>query len=224
MKKALCIISGGLDSTTCAYIAKSQGYEIIGLHFDYEQRTMRKERECFEKICDEIGAKKITINANFIANIGANALTDKSMQIPKNGLDSSDNVPITYVPFRNGIFLSIATAIAEKEGCEAIFIGVVEEDSSGYPDCTQNFIESFENALNLGTATNTKIKIQMPLVHLNKAQIVQTALDLGVNLALTWSCYEREDSACGLCESCLLRLRGFKNAGQKDLIKYIDDL
>ena len=224
MKKALCIISGGLDSTTCAYIAKSQGYEIIGLHFDYEQRTMRKERESFEKICDEIGAKKITINANFIANIGANALTDKSMQIPKNGLDSSDNVPITYVPFRNGIFLSIAGAIAEKEGCEAMFIGVVEEDSSGYPDCTQNFIESFENALNLGTATNTKIKIQMPLVHLSKAQIVQTALDLGVNLALTWSCYEREDSACGLCESCLLRLRGFKNAGQKDPIKYADDL
>ena len=202
MKKALCIISGGLDSTTCAYIAKSQGYEIIGLHFDYEQRTMRKERECFEKICDEIGAKKI----------------------PKNGLDSSETVPITYVQFRNGIFLSIAGAIAEKEGCEVMFIGVVEEDSSGYPDCTQNFIESFENALNLGTATSAKIKIQMPLVHLNKAQIVQTALDLGVNVALPWSCYEREDSACGLCESCLLRLRGFKNAGQKDPIKYIDDL
>ena len=218
MKKALCIISGGMDSTTCAYMAKHEGYEIIGLHFDYNQRTMNKERECFEKICDELGAKKIIINADFIANIGSNALTDFNVAVPKKS--SGKKVPVTYVPFRNGIFLSIAAAVAEVNECEAIYIGVVWEDSSGYPDCQEEFITAIQKAINLGIATKKKIKIEMPLVHLSKAQIVQTALDLGVALEHTWSCYESEDEACGECESCILRLKGFKEAKSKDRIKY----
>ena len=180
---------------------------------------MNKEKECFNKICDELKVvKKEILDVSFISQIGANALTDWSLEIPKDGL--SDEVPITYVPFRNGIFLSIAAALAEREKCEAIFIGVVEEDSSGYPDCSQNFIKSMEKSINLGRETSIKTKILTPLVHLSKAQIVQKAFSLKVPLQHTWSCYEREDLACGVCDSCRLRLKGFKEADKKDLIKY----
>lgn len=219
MKKALCIISGGMDSVTSAYIAKNEGYEIVALHFDYNQRTMNKEKECFNKICDELKVvKKEILDVSFISQIGANALTDRSLEIPKDGL--SNEVPITYVPFRNGIFLSIAAALAEREKCEAIFIGVVEEDSSGYPDCSEDFIKSMEKSINLGRETSIKTKILTPLVHLSKAQIVQKAFSLKVPLQHTWSCYERQDLACGVCDSCRLRLKGFKEANKKDLIKY----
>ncbi|MSN96023.1 7-cyano-7-deazaguanine synthase QueC [Campylobacter sp. FMV-PI01] len=218
MKKAVCIISGGMDSTLCAYLAKNEGYEIIGLHFDYNQRTMEKERECFNKICDDLRVlKREILDVGFISQIGANALTDINLEIPKNS--SSNEIPITYVPFRNGIFLSIAAALAEKEDCEAIFIGVVEEDSSGYPDCKDEFIKSMQNSINLGRVK--KCDIKMPLVHLNKSQIVQKALNLGVPLEKTWSCYENNDKACGVCDSCRLRLKGFKKAGFKDKISYL---
>ncbi|PSM51822.1 7-cyano-7-deazaguanine synthase [Campylobacter blaseri] len=220
MKKALCIISGGMDSTLCAYIAKNEGYEIVALHFDYLQRTMEREKESFLKICDDLNVyKKEILDVSFIAQIGANALTDKSIEIPKNNL-SDKEIPITYVPFRNGIFLSIAAALAEKEGCEAIFIGVVEEDSSGYPDCSEEFIKSFEKSINLGRATKVKTKVKMPLVHLSKAEIVKEAMKLNVPLKYTWSCYEASDKACGECDSCKLRLKGFKLAGYKDEIPY----
>ncbi|MBP5778513.1 MAG: 7-cyano-7-deazaguanine synthase, partial [Campylobacter sp.] len=129
-------------------------------------------------------------------------------------------IPNTYVPFRNGIFLSIATALAEVWGCEALFIGVVEEDSSGYPDCCENFITSMQKALNLGTKSDFSVEIKTPLVHLSKMQIVQKATQMGVKLEHTWSCYENEDRACGRCDSCRLRLRGFEMAGLKDKIPY----
>lgn len=219
MKKSVCIISGGMDSATCAYIAKSLGYEIFALHFDYNQRTMRKERECFEKICAELSVKqKLIINAEFIAQMGANALTDTTIAIPKNSDFSAKILPSTYVPFRNGIFISIAAAYAEIMDCEAIFIGVVEEDSSGYPDCAQNFIESMEKSINLGRAKHTRIFA--PLIHLSKGEIVKKAVELGVKLEFTWSCYENEAKACGQCDSCKLRLKGFKQAGLKDAIEY----
>ena len=219
MKKALCIISGGMDSATSAYIAKSQGYEICALHFDYNQRTMKKERECFLQICDDLGVEKQKIlDVSFIASIGGNALTDTNLQICKSGL--TDEIPNTYVPFRNGIFLSIACALAEVWGCEALFIGVVEEDSSGYPDCCENFITAMQKALNLGTKSEFSVEIKTPLVHLSKSQIVQKAAQLGVKLEHTWSCYENEELACGRCDSCRLRLRGFEKAGLKDKIKY----
>ncbi len=376
--RALCVISGGMDSATCAYIAKREGYEIVALHFDYDQRTMGKERECFGKICDDLGvAKRFVLDARFIAQIGGSALTDGTLPIrkgaaelcgaanstdaeldsvansknaelsrqnfietnsaaeldgqnsiaanstnaeiggqnfaasnfstnpadallsadltrnsggcaqkdeiltqggeaslgdneispqdgeislqsgaepqqgdkippkhavgeilpqsqnnkispqsqsdkisPQSGESVFSDLPSTYVPFRNGVFLSIATALAEKERCDAIFIGVVQEDSSGYPDCGAEFIGAFERALDLGTSRDFHPRIKTPLVHLSKAQIVSLALEIGVPLELTWSCYEREDAACGLCDSCLLRLKGFAGAGAKDKIPY----
>ncbi|MFQ6342369.1 7-cyano-7-deazaguanine synthase QueC [Campylobacter sp. VTCC 70190] len=222
-KKALCIISGGMDSTLCAYLAKKEGYEIIALHFDYEQRTQVKERECFKQICKALNVKKSYIlNVSFIKDIGGNALTDENLAIPKNELENepSDTLPITYVPFRNGIFLSIAGALAEKENCESIFIGVVGEDGSGYPDCGYEFIQKAQEFINEGTNKQFKVCLKTPLIHLNKAQIVELALKENVPLELTWSCYESEDEACGECDSCLLRLRGFKQVGFKDKIKY----
>ena len=381
--RALCVISGGMDSATCAYIAKREGYEIVALHFDYDQRTMGKEQECFGKICDDLGvAKRFILDARFIAQIGGSALTDGALPIRKGaaelcgaansasaefnsainfksarldgknsiaanstnaeiggqnfaasnfstssadatlGADSArssctqsgeilmqdaeillegdelslqdskilacddkilsqgseilvqegeislqsgaesqqgdkispkhaggkilpqsqnnqisspsrsdkisppsgegafSDLPSTYVPFRNGVFLSIAAALAEKERCDAIFIGVVQEDGSGYPDCGAEFIGAFERALDLGTSRDFHPRIKTPLVHLSKAQIVSLALRIGVPLELTWSCYEREDAACGLCDSCLLRLKGFAGAGAKDKIPY----
>ncbi len=386
--RALCVISGGMDSATCAYIARREGYEIVALHFDYNQRTMDKERECFGKICDDLGvAKRFVLDARFIAQIGGNALTDGTLPIrkgaaelcgaanstgteidsaansknaelgelnfietnsvaelngqnsiaanttgaeiggqnftasdfstspagatlgadsarssrtqsgeiltqeseislggdeplpqgdkilarddkissqgskilvqeseilpqsgaelqqgdkisskhaggeissqnqsdkipPQGGASVFSDLPSTYVPFRNGVFLSIAAALAEKERCDAIFIGVVQEDSSGYPDCSASFIGAFERALDLGTSRDFHPRIKTPLVHLSKAQIVSLALRIGVPLELTWSCYEREDAACGLCDSCLLRLKGFAGAGAKDKIPY----
>ena len=375
--RALCVISGGMDSATCAYIARREGYEIVALHFDYNQRTMGKERECFGKICDDLGvAKRFILDARFIAQIGGSALTDGTLSIRKGAaelggaanttgteIDSAANskstrldgqnsiatnstnaeiggqnftasnfsagsadaplsadlarnsgscvqggeiltqggeaslgdneispqgskiptqggkilasddkispqdgeilpqseaepqrgdkippkhakgeispqnqsdkippqsgesvfsdLPSTYVPFRNGVFLSIAAALAEKERCDAIFIGVVQEDSSGYPDCGAKFIGAFERALDLGTSRDFHPRIKTPLVHLSKSQIVSLALEIGVPLELTWSCYEREDAACGLCDSCLLRLKGFAGAGAKDKIPYV---
>lgn len=220
MKKALCIISGGMDSTLCAYLAKKQGFKIIALHFDYKQRTQLKERQCFEKICKALKVyKSYVLNADFIENIGANALTDARISIPKNELGKNE-IPITYVPFRNGIFLSVAGALAEKEKCESIFIGVVEEDGSNYPDCTQKFIKKAQDFINQGTTIKHEISIQTPLIGLKKREIVSLALEEKVPLELTWSCYESNDLACGECDSCLLRLRGFKQAGFVDRIAY----
>jgi len=219
-KKAVCIMSGGMDSTLSAYMMKQDGYDIVGVHFNYDQRTQTKELECFEKICDSLGVvKKYVLDLDFFAKLGASALTDKDIEVPTGGLE--DGVPVTYVPFRNGIFLSMAAAVAEKEGAEIISIGVVEEDSSGYPDCRKSYIKSMQEAINLGTKDETNITIHMPLVELKKSQIVQKALELKVPLELTWSCYKNEDMACGVCDSCRLRLKGFEIAGAKDPITYV---
>jgi len=212
-------MSGGMDSTLVAYIMRSRGYEIIALHFNYGQRTVVKELEAFRAISSELSVtEKYEIDLDFFKDIGASALTDHSIDVPTSGIESG--VPITYVPFRNGIFLSVATAIAEKERCEVIAIGVVEEDSSGYPDCRDTFIKSFQESANLGTKETPNIRIEMPLVHLQKSQIVQEAFKLSVPLELTWSCYQSDERACGICDSCRLRLRGFELAGQKDPIAY----
>lgn len=218
-KKAVCIMSGGMDSTLSAYMMREIGYEIVAVHFNYAQRTQSKELDCFNDICNELSiVNKYILDLDFFAQIGASALTDKNIEVPIGGLE--DGVPVTYVPFRNGIFLSMAAAIAEKEGAEAIAIGVVEEDSSGYPDCRESYIESMEKSINLGTKDETNIKIYMPLVHLKKSQIVKHAIELNVPLNLTWSCYKSEDKACGVCDSCRLRLNGFKLAGVEDPIEY----
>jgi 7-cyano-7-deazaguanine synthase len=218
-KKAICILSGGMDSTLASYMAKNNGYEIIAVHFNYGQRTQDRELKAFRDICEDLEIlEKYEIDIPFFTQIGASALTDKTIDIPTNGVEAG--VPITYVPFRNGIFLSITAAIAEKEGATAMYIGVVQEDSSGYPDCTDEFISDMKKAINQGTKEDTHIDILTPLVHLSKAQIVQEAMKLNVPLEHTWSCYKEEDEACGVCDSCRLRLNGFKLANQIDPIKY----
>lgn len=219
-QKALCIMSGGMDSTLAAYMMHAQGYEIVAVHFNYGQRTQRKELECFRALCKALEAtSSYEIDLPFFTQIGTSALTDHSIEVPTQGLEPG--VPVTYVPFRNGIFLSIAAAIAEKEGAEVITIGVVEEDSSGYPDCREAYIEAMERAINLGTKEQTRLRIAMPLVHLGKEQIVLKAIDYDVPLHLTWSCYQNEEAACGVCDSCRLRLRGFERAHTIDPIAYM---
>ena len=220
MKKAVCIISGGMDSALGAKIAQREGYSIIALHFNYGQRTEKKELESFRKISNKLGVlEQYEIDLDFFKQIGASALIDSSLDVPTDGIE--EGVPITYVPFRNGIFISIATALAEKHGAEALFIGVVEEDSSGYPDCRDTYIKSMEESINLGTKDETKLTIKMPLVHMQKSEIVVNALELNVPLEDTWSCYKNEEQACGVCDSCRLRLNGFKLAGVVDPVKYV---
>jgi 7-cyano-7-deazaguanine synthase len=219
MKKAVCIISGGMDSALGAKIAQHEGYELIALHFNYGQRTQKKELDCFRKISKNLHCmESYEIDLDFFKQIGASALTDSSLDVPITGVETG--VPITYVPFRNGIFISIATALAEKHGAEALFIGVVEEDSSGYPDCRDEYIKSMEQSINLGTKDKTKLEIRMPLVHMQKYEIVTKSLDLEVPLKDTWSCYQNEEKACAVCDSCRLRLNGFRLAGVKDPITY----
>ncbi len=219
IKKAVCIMSGGMDSTLSAYMMKQDGYEIVAVHFNYDQRTQTKELACFDAICKELQVdKKYVLDLDFFAQLGVSALTDKSIEVPTGGVE--EGVPVTYVPFRNGIFLSMAAAIAEKEGASVMSIGVVEEDSSGYPDCREEYIKSMQNAINLGTKEETNLEIKMPLVHLQKSQIVQEAIKYNVPLELTWSCYKNEEKACGVCDSCRLRLNGFKLAGISDPIPY----
>jgi 7-cyano-7-deazaguanine synthase len=218
-KRAVCIMSGGMDSTLAAYMTQAQGYEIIALHFNYDQRTQAKELGCFEKITESMQVeKKYVLDLDFFRQLGASALTDTSIDIPISGLE--EGVPVTYVPFRNGIFLSMAAAVAEKECAEVITIGVVEEDSSGYPDCREEYITAMQKAINLGTKDETNIRIEMPLVHLKKSEIVQEALRFHVPLELTWSCYKNDTLACGVCDSCRLRLNGFKLANASDPIAY----
>ncbi|QKF68216.1 7-cyano-7-deazaguanine synthase [Arcobacter venerupis] len=218
-KKAICILSGGMDSTLASYIAKNDGYEIIAVHFNYGQRTQDRELKAFRDICEDLKIlEKYEIDIPFFTQIGASALTDKNIDVPTGGVETG--VPITYVPFRNGIFLSITAAIAEKEGATAMYIGVVQEDSSGYPDCTDLFISDMKRAINQGTKEDTHIDIKTPLVHLSKAQIVLEAKKLNVPLEHTWSCYKEEEEACGVCDSCRLRLNGFKIANQIDPIAY----
>jgi len=217
--KAVVILSGGMDSTTSLFIAKKEGFDIIPIHFNYGQRTQKRELKSFNDICDYLNLKnRYVIDLPFFKQIGASALVNKSLEVPVDGL--KPGIPITYVPFRNGIFLSIATAIAEKENANAIYIGAVEEDSSGYPDCTKGFIKSMEQSINLGTRPSTNITIKTPLINLKKEDIVKKAVEYDVPLHLTWSCYQNEDKACGVCDSCRLRLKGFKKAKIEDKIPY----
>jgi 7-cyano-7-deazaguanine synthase len=218
LKKAICVISGGMDSALAAFMAKKEGYEITALHFNYGQRTEKKELECFQKIAAALDAKSVIFDAYFIKQIGCSSLTDASLEVRTSGVESG--VPNTYVPYRNGIFISIAASLAEKEGALALYLGVIEEDSSGYPDCSETFIKEIEKAVNSGTKEDTNIKIHAPLIHMKKEDIVKEALKIGVPLEFTWSCYISGDKACGVCDSCRLRLKGFKAAGVIDKIAY----
>ena len=209
-----------MDSSLCAYIAKNEDYEVITLHFNYDQKTQNRELKAFYDISKKIQAiKQIELNLDFFKNMSGLSLIDKKTDVQITGIE--EGIPNTYVPYRNGIFLSIAGAIAEQENAEAIYIGVVEEDSSGYPDCREEFIDSIAKTINLGTKPQTKIKIITPLVTLKKEDIVKKAMEYKVPLELTWSCYQNSQKACGVCDSCRLRLKGFAKAGQKDKIDYL---
>jgi 7-cyano-7-deazaguanine synthase len=222
-KKVVVILSGGMDSSLVAFKMVNLGYQLITVHFSYGQRTENREKFSFNAISDALNVSmRYEIPLPFFKQIGVGftSLIDTNLSLNENGVDEKI-IPNSYVPFRNGIMLSIAAAIAEKENAEGIAIGVVEEDSSGYPDCRKSFIKSFEETVALGTK-KSNIKLFTPLINLNKSDIVKEALKLGVPLESTWSCYQRSDFACGVCDSCRLRLKGFKKAGVKDPILYLD--
>ncbi len=222
MSLAVVSLSGGMDSTVTAAIARGEGFELALLHADYGQRTEARERRAFADVADHYGvpsARRLVVDFTGLRRIGGSALTDDSIAVPEGDL-ARPGVPATYVPFRNAHLLSAATSWAEVIGAEAIFVGFVEEDSSGYPDCREAFLKSFEQTANLGTKPETRLAFHAPLLHLRKSEIVKRGLELQAPLRLSWSCYQGEDKACGRCDSCLLRLRGFKEAGVADPVPY----
>ncbi|MGD9897659.1 MAG: 7-cyano-7-deazaguanine synthase QueC [Calditrichaceae bacterium] len=217
--KAVVLVSGGLDSCVTAAIA-NLNYELAFLHLNYGQRTEKRELKAFNEIADFFGAeKRLLVDAAFFNQIGGSSLTDMNMEVGEANIESNE-IPSTYVPFRNANILSIATSYAEVIGASKIFIGAVEEDSSGYPDCRVNFFQAFNQVIRLGTKPDTHIEIMTPIIDLKKWEIVKKGLELKAPLDKTWSCYKSEDKACGVCDSCALRLRGFRLAGSEDPIPY----
>jgi len=222
MSKAIILLSGGLDSTTVLAIAQEQNYDCYALSFDYGQKQ-RSELESSIKIAKKFNVSEHRIMKISLNDIGGSALTDKAINIPKHS--ETDEIPITYVPARNTIFLSFALAWAEVLDCQTIFIGVNAIDYSGYPDCRPEFIKAFENMANLATKQSVngdKIQIKIPLISMTKAEIIKIGLSLGVNYSETTSCYNANDKgeACGECDACVLRKNGFNNANIQDPTKY----
>lgn len=218
--KAVVMMSGGMDSSVCAAIALNEGYDVVALHVNYGQRTQERELRAFQEVTDYLGiAQKMVVDIGYLAKIGGSSLTDTSIPISAANLESKE-IPSSYVPFRNANILAIATSWAEVLGATALFIGAVEEDSSGYPDCRAKFFEAFEKMIAVGTKPETSIRIFTPLIHLSKKEIVLRGTELNAPLHLTWSCYSSDEEACGVCDSCALRLRGFAQAGVVDKIKY----
>jgi 7-cyano-7-deazaguanine synthase len=219
-KIAVCLVSGGMDSCVTATIAQKENEEIALLHVSYGQRTEKRERKAFEDIADFYNIKKrLAVSIEYLAKIGGSSLTDKNVEVTEANLESK-GIPTSYVPFRNANMLAIATSWAEVLRANSIYIGSVSEDSSGYPDCRPEFYAAFEKTIEAGTKPETNIKIKTPIIHLSKAEIVKKGLKLNAPLHLSWSCYKNSDLACGWCDSCALRLRGFRNAGVIDPIEY----
>ncbi len=218
-KLAVVAVSGGMDSCVTTAIA-DLSYRLALVHFNYGQRTEARELKAFHDIADYYKAeKRLVIDFSHFTKIGSSSLTDRSIEISKADLDNK-SVPTSYVPFRNANILSACTSYAEAIGAAAIFIGAVYEDASGYPDCRPQFYEVFEKMIDIGTKPETKIKIETPIIYLSKSEIVNEGIELGAPLNLTWSCYQCEDEACGVCDSCAFRLRGFQQAGVEDPIPY----
>lgn len=222
MKKAVVLLSGGLDSSTAVYLAKREGFEVYAISFDYGQRH-DKELNCAKNVAEKAGVKEHVIVTTNMNVWGGSALTDKNIEVPEGKEDSKD-IPVTYVPARNMIFLAYAASYAEAIGAQDIFIGVSEVDYSGYVDCREEFINAMENAINHGTVCaveqGRKIKIHAPFLNMTKAEEIKLGMELGVDYSLTWSCYKGEALACGTCDSCMLRLKAFEEAGYKDLVEY----
>lgn len=222
MEKAVVLLSGGLDSSTALYLAKSEGYELHAISFDYGQRHS-KELECAKAVAQAAGVKSHKVVSLNLGEWGGSSLTDMSMTVEDGDADRTD-IPMTYVPARNMVFLSVAASMAEAIGAQHIFIGVSEVDYSGYVDCRQVFIDAMEKAINLGTVMGAeqgkKITIHAPFVNMTKAEEIKLGNKLGVDFSLTWSCYRGGEKPCGTCDSCLLRARAFKEAGVKDTSIY----
>jgi 7-cyano-7-deazaguanine synthase len=217
-RRAVVLLSGGMDSCVCAALA-SRDYDAAAVHISYGQRTEERERYAFSAICDRLGIQdRLVVRNAALSAIGGSALTDPNIAVPESHAIGRD-VPVTYVPFRNAHFLSVAVSWAEVLGAEKVYIGAVEQDSSGYPDCRPAYYEAFNQVVKLGTKDG-RIEIATPLIQLRKSGIVRLGLELGAPLDLTWSCYSREDRACGVCDSCVLRLRAFQEAGSADPIPY----
>lgn len=216
---AIVLVSGGMDSCVTAAIAATND-DLALLHISYGQRTEARERQAFNDIADFYNVeKRLDVSIEYLAKIGGSSLTDEKIAVLEADLTSKE-IPSSYVPFRNANMLSIATSWAEVIGATGIFIGAVAEDSSGYPDCRPEFYEAFQKTIEIGTKPDTQIEIRTPIIQLSKAEIVTKGIELGAPLHLTWSCYRSEDLACGTCDSCALRLRGFERAGVRDPIKY----
>ncbi|HLA94104.1 MAG TPA: 7-cyano-7-deazaguanine synthase QueC [Pyrinomonadaceae bacterium] len=217
---SIVLVSGGMDSCVTAAIAGGENTNLAFLHISYGQRTEVRERQAFNDIADHYGVeKRLDVSIEYLAKIGGSSVTDTNIEVTEADLESKE-IPTSYVPFRNANMLSIATSWAEVIGANAIYIGAVAEDSSGYPDCRPEFYAAFQETINTGTKPDTHIEIRTPIIELNKAGIVQKGIELNAPLELTWSCYRSEDLACGTCDSCALRLRGFARAGLEDPIDY----
>ncbi len=226
-RKAIVLLSGGMDSCVCTAIARERHGErnIALLHAGYGQRTQKRERRAFDEIADFYGVKeRLSVQLDHFRAIGGSALTDQKIAVPEPGLATTGpgdgEIPITYVPFRNAHFLSIGVSWAEAMGAGALYIGAVAEDSSGYPDCRPEYYQVFQELIRVGTRPKTEIEIVTPVLRMKKREIIRRGLALGAPLHLTWSCYQEEEAACGMCDSCLLRLRAFGEAGMTDPIRY----
>ena len=223
--RAVVLLSGGMDSCVCAALA-ARDHQSAALHISYGQRTELRERRAFESICDRLGIHdRLLVRNEALRAIGGSALTDSSIAVPEShGMESaglSGDIPVTYVPFRNAHFLSVAVSWAEVLGAEKVYIGAVEPDSSGYPDCRPAYYRAFNEVIKAGTKEGN-IRVVTPLIAMHKAEIIRLGLELNAPFDLTWSCYQREDRACGVCDSCALRLRAFRDAGAEDPIPYAE--
>jgi len=224
---AIVLVSGGMDSCVTVAMA-ARDHDLALLHVNYGQRTEERELRAFREIADHYRVQKhLVVSIEHLKVIGGSALTDATIAVPEGAplqTPSSDpkapSIPVTYVPFRNAHLLAIAVSWAEVIGATRIYIGAVEEDSSGYPDCRETFYQAFNRAIEAGTRPETRIEIVTPLIHMKKGEIVKKGVELGAPLHLTWSCYQGSEKACGRCESCLLRQKGFREAGVKDPISY----
>jgi 7-cyano-7-deazaguanine synthase len=209
-----------MDSCVTAAIACKASIDVAFLHISYGQLTEARERKAFNDIADHYDIEqRLDVSIEHLAKIGGSSLTDEKIMVTEADLNSTE-VPTSYVPFRNANMLAIAVSWGEVIGASAICIGAVAEDSSGYPDCRPEFFEAFQRTIDTGTKPDTRIEIRTPIIHLSKAEIVKKGIELKAPLHLTWSCYRNEDIACGTCDSCALRLRGFARAGEKDPIAY----
>jgi 7-cyano-7-deazaguanine synthase len=220
---AICLVSGGMDSCVTAAIANEENDELAFLHVSYGQRTEKREREAFEALADHFNVKtRLVISLEHLTKIGGSSLTDDRIPVTTANLSAS-GIPSSYVPFRNAHLLAAAVSWGEVINANAIYIGAVAEDSSGYPDCRPEFYDAFQHVLDIGTKPETRITIETPVIAMRKSEIVRRGIELGAPLHLTWSCYKESESACGNCDSCALRLRAFREAGATDPIPYLLD-